>query len=237
VAKEILEAIEALDQLSTSQSVIVTLKNALGAAGCKYFCLNLFPLPQQAFADAIVACELPPGWLELYLREDFVAFDPAVRHCKKVVLPFAYRDAPYDFQREPCAAEVVNRARDFGVCNGILIPIPGPTGCIGDLWAGGADASVNERQLPAIHMLALYAFHKIQQFVHPQACVKTRLSGREREVLTWVAAGKTAWEIGELLNISQRTVEWHIQQAAQKLNAKNRMQAVVIATRDHLIKI
>jgi DNA-binding CsgD family transcriptional regulator len=52
-----------------------------------------------------------------------------------------------------------------------------------------------------------------------------------------VANGKTAWEIGEVLNISRRTVEWHIQQAVEKLGAKNRVQAVVIAARDHLIEI
>jgi LuxR family quorum sensing-dependent transcriptional regulator len=63
------------------------------------------------------------------------------------------------------------------------------------------------------------------------------LSGREREVLTWVADGKTAWQIGELLQISQRTVEWYIQQAVQKLGARNRMQAVVIAARHRLIDI
>jgi DNA-binding CsgD family transcriptional regulator len=63
------------------------------------------------------------------------------------------------------------------------------------------------------------------------------LTDREREVLTWVADGKTAWEIGEVLEISHRTVEWYIQQAAQKLGARNRIQAVVIAARDGLIEI
>jgi DNA-binding CsgD family transcriptional regulator len=236
VAREILDAIESFDRLSTSQSVIETLKNALAVAGHQYFCLNLFPRPGQTFLDAIMAYELPPAWLELYLRRSFVEFDPSIRHCKKVLLPFAYLDAPYDTEGDICAAEVMNRARDFGVCNGTVVPIPSLRGCVGDLWVGGADGSIEKAELPCIHMLALCAFHKIQQLVHP-AEAKSALSDREREVLTWVANGKTAWEIGEVLNISRRTVEWHIQQAVEKLGAKNRVQAVVIAARDHLIEI
>ena len=59
----------------------------------------------------------------------------------------------------------------------------------------------------------------------------------QRDVLTWAAAGKSAWEMGEILNISARTVEEHAQQALQRLGAVNRTQAVAIAIRDRLIAI
>jgi PAS domain-containing protein len=36
------------------------------------------------------------------------------------------------------------------------------------------------------------------------------LTDREREVLSWTARGKTAGEIGSILSISARTIEWHI---------------------------
>ena len=235
---EILETVETFDQLSTSQDVIATLKDALSTCGRDYFCLNLFPRSGQSFADAIVACELPPAWLDLYVRKGFVDFDPAVRHCKKVVLPFRYQHAPYDRESDPRAAEVVDRARDHGVCNGLLVPIPSPRGSIGDLWVAGSHDSADDRELAAIHMLGVSAFYKIQQLSHPpEGLPKASLTRREREVLTWVATGKTAWEIGEVLHISKRTVEWHLQQAAQKLGASNRMHAVIIAARDHLIEI
>jgi LuxR family quorum sensing-dependent transcriptional regulator len=231
------QAIEAFGGVSTPQEVFAALKTALNFAGLRHFCLNLFPQPGAPFSDLILTCEVPPAWLELYLREDFAAVDPSIRHCRRVVMPFAYSDTPYDPHKEPRAAEVVRRARDFGVADGTLIPITGPTGCIGDLWVGGKDESFRPTDIPAIHILALYAFHKVQQLMHPAACTTADLSGREREVLKWVANGKTATEIGDVLHISQRTVEWHIQQAAQKLGAKNRMQAVVIAARDQLIEL
>jgi LuxR family quorum sensing-dependent transcriptional regulator len=236
VLDDIFKAIDTFDALTTSDRVAAALKTALVSVGHKYFCLNLFPRPNEGFDKALIASDLPKAWLDLYLRENFAAVDPALRHCRETVLPFAYREAPCDAEREPRAIEVVHRARDFGVDNGMLFPIASPVGAVGDMWIGGTERVLGTRELSAVHMLALIAFYKLQALVHPQEATVT-LSGREREVLTWVAAGRTAWQIGELLQISQRTVEWYIQQAAQKLGARNRMQAVVIAARDRLIEI
>jgi DNA-binding NarL/FixJ family response regulator len=38
-----------------------------------------------------------------------------------------------------------------------------------------------------------------------------------------------------MLSLSERTVEWHVLQAVKRLDAKNRIQAVVLAIRDGLI--
>jgi DNA-binding CsgD family transcriptional regulator len=61
------------------------------------------------------------------------------------------------------------------------------------------------------------------------------LSPREREVLWWAAEGKSAQEIGEILNIAKRTVDEHTQKAIRKLGAANRTQAVATALRRKLI--
>jgi DNA-binding CsgD family transcriptional regulator len=61
------------------------------------------------------------------------------------------------------------------------------------------------------------------------------LTVREVEVLGWVARGKSAWEIGEILRISKRTVDEHVQRATRKLGAANRTQAAAIAVRDRII--
>jgi DNA-binding CsgD family transcriptional regulator len=61
------------------------------------------------------------------------------------------------------------------------------------------------------------------------------LSAREIEVLTWAARGKSAWETGEIMSISKRTVDEHAYQAMRKLGASNRIQAVAIAVRNRLI--
>lgn len=64
---------------------------------------------------------------------------------------------------------------------------------------------------------------------------KAILTPREREVVLWLARGKSAEDIATILRISRRTVEAHAQSVIQKLGASNRTQAVAIALRDRLI--
>jgi len=63
------------------------------------------------------------------------------------------------------------------------------------------------------------------------------LTSREAEVLTWVARGKSAWEIGEILKITKRTVDEHAQGAVRRIGAVNRTHAVALAIRDRVIEL
>jgi LuxR family quorum sensing-dependent transcriptional regulator len=63
------------------------------------------------------------------------------------------------------------------------------------------------------------------------------LTLREREVLAWSAQGKSAWEIGEILNLAKRTVDEHAKTAMRKLGARTRTQAVAIAIRERLFDV
>jgi DNA-binding response OmpR family regulator/DNA-binding CsgD family transcriptional regulator len=57
------------------------------------------------------------------------------------------------------------------------------------------------------------------------------LTARESEVLVWIAAGKSNRDISEILNISPRTVNKHLEQVFTKLGVENRSAAASIATR------
>jgi DNA-binding NarL/FixJ family response regulator len=63
------------------------------------------------------------------------------------------------------------------------------------------------------------------------------LTDREREVLTWVGRGKTSSEIATILGLSERTVNFHCDQAVKRLDAIDRTQAVAIAIGLGLIMI
>jgi DNA-binding response OmpR family regulator len=62
------------------------------------------------------------------------------------------------------------------------------------------------------------------------------LREREVETLTWAARGKTFWEIGEILGVSKRTVEFHLENARRKLGVATRTQALIKAATGHLIQ-
>ena len=63
------------------------------------------------------------------------------------------------------------------------------------------------------------------------------LTPREVECLHWVAAGKSDWQIGQILNISAKTVNYHIENVKRKFGVATRIQAVVAAMRQNKLMI
>ncbi len=62
------------------------------------------------------------------------------------------------------------------------------------------------------------------------------LNDREVEALTWVARGKTSAEIAQILDLSKRTIDFHIDNARAKLGAATRTEAVIKAADGGLIE-
>lgn len=55
------------------------------------------------------------------------------------------------------------------------------------------------------------------------------LTPREAEAVLWVAQGKTSWEAGRILGVSEHTLNAHVVHAAEKLDAANRAHMVARA--------
>jgi DNA-binding CsgD family transcriptional regulator len=88
----------------------------------------------------------------------------------------------------------------------------------------------------ALQFAASEFFHRVEALgVRPPAAMDTQLSERERECLRWIAAGKTDWEIGQILSISDKTVNIYVQRAKFKLRTQTRPQTVMAALRQKLI--
>jgi DNA-binding response OmpR family regulator len=62
------------------------------------------------------------------------------------------------------------------------------------------------------------------------------LNDREVETLTWVARGKTSSEIAQILGLTKRTVDFHVDNARAKLGAATRTEAVIKAATGRLIE-
>jgi DNA-binding response OmpR family regulator len=63
-----------------------------------------------------------------------------------------------------------------------------------------------------------------------------KLNDREVETLTWVARGKTSTEIAEILGLTKRTVDFHLDNARVKLGAATRTEAAIKAATGKLIE-
>jgi LuxR family quorum sensing-dependent transcriptional regulator len=86
-----------------------------------------------------------------------------------------------------------------------------------------------------LEIVGTYAFCALQKALANEMRTSEKrraaLTAREREIMRWVAAGKTDDEIGEILTISHETVTTHVENAKVKLNATRRTYAVVQALR------
>lgn len=89
------------------------------------------------------------------------------------------------------------------------------------------------------HGIAVARRNKEWEFMAPvdANAASVSLTRREREVLTWIARGKTAVQIGGILQIAKRTVDEHTHSTMRKLGAANRTQAVAIALRSRTIDL
>lgn len=61
------------------------------------------------------------------------------------------------------------------------------------------------------------------------------LTARQIECLRWTAQGKSSWDISQILGISPRTVDEHLDNACRRLGVKRRSQAAVEAAKAGLL--
>jgi LuxR family quorum sensing-dependent transcriptional regulator len=234
--REALDFIEGLDRVTTVTAAMDAMEDAFARFGFRTLIVTGLPNPDQRFEQVVLAKRWPAEWFKLYTANDYIRVDPVARLCRHSFNPFEWSDAAFDPEREPRAAEVMNRARDFNMARGFIIPIHGEDARNACVSMGGAHLDLNKRSKPALHLMAMYGFDRVRNILAPPKAKPYRLTPREREVLAWAAQGKSAWEIGEILGIAQRTVEEHLAAAGRKLGAVNRTQAVVIAIRDRVIE-
>lgn len=102
----------------------------------------------------------------------------------------------------------------------------------------GAQGYVRKDADPETLLAAVRAVARGKQFYDvPVGVQEEELTGRELEVLRWVALGRSNKEIAEELGIGDETVKTHVGNVLGKLMAENRAQAVVQALKRGLVAL
>jgi DNA-binding CsgD family transcriptional regulator len=196
------------------------------------------PEPMRG-ADGRPFAETTFRWLDPTLRywEDRsfalkAAFVHAARSCSEPFYFQAGRFASWRPSRAIAAINAEGPIDPYGVAGAIIAPAYLPGGVIGALVWASDDAAVDvtavfAARAEALHALALkfvasYADAVARCDVAPAA----RLTRREIQCLKWAAAGKTDAEIAGIMRISLPTVRFHVNNAARKLDAPGRSQAI-----------
>ena len=181
----------------------------------------------------------PPEWMSLYRHRGYLAVDPVVDHCRQHITPCLW-SADQVLQGNAYQTRFFTEAVDFGLCAGIGLPIHGPCGHFGMLSVAMADSSnagMHLGQLGELQLLATFVHEAQMRLSSRSANTHVRLTARELDCLRWAAEGKTSWEIGEQLGISERTAIFHLTNSARKFGVIGRRQAIARAMSLQLIAI
>lgn len=204
--------------------------------GYENFCIGELPPPGGRAEDYLILSGWPEAWLHHYMEFNLIHQDPVIRKVRQATMPFLWSEAHYA-PDDKAAIRVMHDATAFGLAGGLAVPIYRHNGLQAIVSFGTSRAAdADERHKAALHLLGMYAHNAVisMREGHKPRPFK-RLAPREIECLKWTAAGKSTWDISEILGLSERTVRQYIDNASAKLGAVNRPQAVAEALRHFLI--
>jgi DNA-binding CsgD family transcriptional regulator len=190
------------------------------------------------YADNVIyMSNLPPLWVQHYVEEGYVDTDPVARECLAARLPIRWNETYRSNVNSAEGARMLEDAWENGLRRGLTIPIHGPRGELGIFSLNSQlpdkefERLANTTQFEA-QVLAYHFHDAVRRTMKPQHEIvppPMPLTEREVEILRWTAAGKTAWEIGGILNISERTVNFHVQNVMEKFGVHNKTHAAAKA--------
>jgi LuxR family transcriptional regulator, quorum-sensing system regulator BjaR1 len=224
-----LEFVDAIEASPSSANVVSLFEKMIGEFGFHAYIMAGIPTCGQSLGQLTLANGWPAEWFELYNRSNLVAVDPIPRHCQSTLNPFLWTEAPYDRTADPAAHGVMTRARDFRLNEGLCIPVHYDD-AVGAISLGGERPYLDAEAKSALHLIGIFTHGRLRSLMRPLGgTVARRLSKIEAEVLRWAARGKTAWETGRILGLSERNVRWHLEEAQRKLMTKNKTATVAAA--------
>jgi LuxR family transcriptional regulator, quorum-sensing system regulator BjaR1 len=230
-AIQALDFIEALDATSTCDGVLRLFRDEIGQIGFHSFLMTAVNDREHDFSRRVIARSWHPEWVAMYESEQMTDNDPVRRKLSRSTKPFLWSEAQYDPWRELRAKQVMERASDFRMNQGLCVPIYHHGGLAAAINISGEKPDLARGVRKALHMMALSVYNRFCALIEPLLDNGKLLTNREWEVVKWVSAGKSNWDIGTILNISERTARAHVTNAARKLGVTNRTALAVEAVR------
>lgn len=195
-------------------------------------------MPSYALNKEYIVATYSPEWVKYYVSNRYVNIDPVIEAGLHTILPIDWRSLNKKTKK---IVRLFSEAQTFGIGNqGLSIPIRGAHGEIA-IFSFSVNMNNNDfdyflkSNMKEMQIIS-HNFHtKILSMHNITESEIIKLSEREKECLKWAAAGKSSWETGIILNISQNTVNFFLEQCRVKLSANTKTHAVAKAIRLSLI--
>ncbi|WP_431319990.1 LuxR C-terminal-related transcriptional regulator [Rhizobium sp. YTU87027] len=205
------------------------------AYGFRHITLMLAPAPESVLLKTLlIETSLPSAYFNQFDRARIMRFPMLSMGMGDSALPRSWslsdNSCAYTFPNE------LNKLQhEFGIPTGVALPAYTRNGERILFWLAGDRPVLGQTELNELAMVTLHlldAYHRTKQ---SKVTEHTPLSAREREVVRWTAQGKTSIEIGQILSLSDHTVNAYMTSAIKKLDCVNRTQLVAKAIRMKLI--
>ena len=224
---DFLPTVSALD---TAELVADYFQEVITGYGGTYVLMCRVPQPHETLADCILMDTRPLAWARRYRDKGYVITDPLVLTAQRRVTPCTWSDAMAEFPNDQIAQLIHKERLANGVTDGLLVPIHTTKGH-GGLVSIGTMSALTDEALHALTLMSLVVHNLLSAMQQSGASALDEFTAREIECLQWAAAGKSDAEIALILDLSAKTVYFHINGAKRRINASSRTHAVASAIR------
>jgi LuxR family transcriptional regulator, quorum-sensing system regulator BjaR1 len=223
---EILADAVGLRTCSSANRIFDIIERRLVSHGASHILVTGLPMPGRPVEPLILHMKWPDVRSERGQLITISKGDPILERCRVAHRPFLVDGVSISGHSDLVAAAGPEASARI-----VAVPVKSIQPYQAAVIGLGTSLSLTELDLVAFDFLCNQAFRRLRALGFLIDSRPGDLSTRERKVLELTATGKTAQEIAELLNISQRTVHAHLQNAGEKLDASNKTQTVVEALR------
>jgi len=215
-------------EIETAYPILLRFAQNIGFNFCA---ISLTSNNRNADSKALQINNYPREWNQLYERQNYSKIDPVIAHCNHSMLPIVWSEKLFSQSLSLWDAQQKHGLRhgwsqsfhheESGLCSTLsLARKNGPLSPL-ELYE-----HFGYMFYATSHLSDLFAKTLPKPAKKP---APPRLSPRELEVLKLSALGKTAYEIARILCLSERTVNYHVQNVILKLNVCNKISAVIAA--------
>lgn len=236
-----------------ASTIVEDYARTVAALGFSSFIMTGLPNPgeDEDVVDLIHLEHWPKGWHDTYRDGNFFHRDPVSVAATACAAPFTWAQARLWYTHSPASAEVAELAREHGLEDGLVVPLFGTGTRHGIVSLGGeAGIDLTSADIGIIFLTSVWCHLRLNEieFISPGTSAKSlaprksfptreSLTPREREILKWMAHGKSAWEAGQILDVTEATVNTHLRNIRQKLGSTNTTHAVAQALVSGLIAL
>jgi LuxR family quorum sensing-dependent transcriptional regulator len=232
--KRTLDFVQRLQKLTSYDDICRHVITELEWFGFTHVSSISLPGPGREATECILMNTRPREYIDRYIEKNYVVRDPVVTELRRTVNPFSWSDVRGRRDLSKSQKAILDEGREFAAHDGLTIPIVNLSGSMSLFCPCGLEPNLSERARAALEIIGIYADQALKRAIlqgQREEPAHTPLTPREREIMQWVATGKTDDEIGDILSIGATTVTSHVENAKQKLDTFRRTYAVVQAIR------